>query len=81
MKVFITIWFHRHGEDVAAFSTREKAELCRQQVAVKNWDQEIGSKRRKPKDPTVLADTYFDIMGDAPRRPEYFEIHELGVDA
>ena len=81
MKVFVTIWFHHHGEDVAAFSTKEKAEEDRRRIAAENWDQKIDSERRKPKDPAVLADTYFDIMGDAPRRPEYFEVCEVELDA
>lgn len=80
MKVFVTIWFHRYGEDVAVRSTREKAEEDRQRVAAENWDQEIGPDTPKPEDPVALADAYFEIMGEAPQ-PEYFDTHELGVDA
>lgn len=79
MIVYVTIWSHRHGEDVGAYATAAGAEAWRQAIAAEEWDNEIPETVPKPQDPKKLADCYFEFMGDNFRRSEFFSVQPLTV--
>ena len=59
MKIVIATYEHRHGIDVFAFTSLEKAEACRETIARDNWD-ECGFS----KDVEFNVDLYWDEMND-----------------
>lgn len=73
MKAYATIYTHRYGTDVEIFSTRELAEVYRNEVARDNWNDEIPDK---PMPDMNVGDSYFDIIHD-----EFFDIVECVLDS
>lgn len=73
LDVFVTVYSHRHGEDLGACATAEDAEAARQLTAASQWDSEIDGVA-KPDDPKELADLYYEIMGERCGREESFEV-------
>lgn len=79
MKVFVTVWSHRHGEDITVFDSAEKAELHRQSIAQNEWESEMEKPMPEAEPPNVIADLYFDKMGDQWSKSEFFTVHECEV--
>jgi hypothetical protein len=75
MKVYVGLYEHKHGSNVAVYASAQAAETARQLIADEGWDREIGNTRTRPADPKELADTYFDALDGR----EYFTIHECEV--
>lgn len=76
MRVFVTVYEHRHGTDVYAFATAQRAELERQRIASEWWSDVFGDGEEMPDDPSEAADIYFDTVTD-----EYFNVEECEVQA
>jgi hypothetical protein len=74
VKVYVTTFEHKHGRDVAAWATAERAELERQRIAAEWWEQEL-SGADMPDDPSEAADEYFGTVD------EYFNIDECEVQS
>lgn len=74
MKVFVTIYDHKHGTDVNVFSTKELATQHRIDIADEWWVMEYPNKP-KPTDPEEMVDAYFDNHAT-----EWFEFAECIVD-
>ena len=64
MKVFVAIWSHQYGEDIAVFDTPLKAELHRQSIAQNEWESEMDKPMPESDPPNVIADMYFDALGN-----------------
>jgi hypothetical protein len=77
MKVFVGVYEHKHGRDIAVFATAEAAEASRVAIAEQWWEHEMSEGRRKPKTPKATADKYFEVM--AARGQEFHEVLELEV--
>ena len=75
MLVYVATYTHRHGTDVAAFSTNAKAQAWAAEIASDWWEEELGDVPR-PLDPAALADEYFHLVED-----EFFDIAECTLDA
>ena len=73
MKVFVGIYSHKHGNDIAVYATRERAEQGRQVIADIWWEHEF-DEEEKPTDPEELASAYFDRV-----EGESFDIEECEV--
>jgi len=78
MKVYVTVYEHRHGTDVLVFDSRAKAEAWRTEIAIQWWENEF-SGEPKPGDDTI-ADVYFERMADAVGQGEFFNIYESNVE-
>ncbi len=78
MNIFVTVWDHKYGTDIAAFKTAEQAEEYRQEIAAEQWDDEIGGGEEKPTDPEDLADAYFGEFDHF--HNEWFESQECKVN-
>lgn len=79
MKVYVTIYEHRHGVDTCVFATFAGAEAQRQSIAEEWWDHELGAtgpgpSADKPEDLAELADDYWARIED-----ENFSIEECAV--
>lgn len=68
MKVYVAIFRHKHGDDVAVYSTEEAAENARIAVAGEFW---FDDAERPFTGTSEDADYYFDEMWD-----ETFEIRD-----
>lgn len=60
------------GAEGMAFLSAEAAEEHRQTLAATHWESKIGDTMERPTDPKALADAYFEHMGEATGRWEYW---------
>ena len=60
MKVVVATYEHRHGTDIQAFDSLEKAESWREEIARQYWDDLNGTD--VPEE--FEADYYWDAMSD-----------------
>ena len=75
---FVTIYSHPAGIDTMVFSSYEKAENARQEIALDNYKHELGKDIPKNKSNDEIADEYFEEM-QSRTDPETFEILEKPV--
>jgi hypothetical protein len=73
-KIFVTIWDHRHGIDVGAYSTYERAVEEMNRIGEEWWADSVGG----PKPEKDIGERYFEAMGDV-SPGEYFSINEVEV--
>lgn len=79
LKVYVTIYEHRHGTDIAVYATQALALAAKDEIADRWWEQEIGDTVPRPEGPVgTLGDAYFNEMGERDRS-EHFTIEECGV--
>ena len=71
--VWVATYSHKYGSDVSVFSTKEKAEQWREEVAANWFDKELPEKKR-PDTPSKLADVYFANVFE-----ESFDIEQMAV--
>lgn len=71
--IWLGVYEHRHGTDIAAYSSEAAADAAREALAREQWEHEL------PDDPmpgTDVADAYFDLMAE---RGEWFEVRAVQV--
>lgn len=81
--VFITLFEHRHGHDLAVFDSLEAAEAYKDNLAEDYWDEvneglEEGDPEYIPMPETNKGNHYFQIKGES-ATPEYFSITKTHV--
>lgn len=78
MQVYVVVWEHKHGQDVWAFASLERAQEQRRKIAEEWFDVEC-SHMEKPEDRDELADLYFETMSTDPVHFEscYITVCEL----
>lgn len=77
-RVFVSLYEHRHGSDLAAHGTEAGALARKIAIAAEYWDEEIGAAEPRPADPKNMANRYFEIMAERDRA-EFFTVEELEV--
>ena len=76
MKVIVTIYSYRYGEDIGVYATFEGAENARQDIADEWWEHEMPKSESKPVDRKKMADAYFEHMEN---HDEFFSVEECEV--
>lgn len=79
MVVYVTVYSHKHGEDVYVFDSAEKAERHREACAQEWWEHEMDKPMPEAEPPSVIADMYFDALANRWDNPEHFEIRVIEV--
>ena len=72
--VFVARYEHKHGESTCVYSSKEKAEAWKEEIA-KNWWTSKGFDGEPPA--IGAGDEYFEAMSD---RNEFFSVLELEID-
>lgn len=80
IEIFVAIFAHRHGVDVATFSTEDLANTWKDELAKDYWDELNEELAEGDEDFVAMPETgignlYFEIKG-ASTTPEYFEVHK-----
>lgn len=60
-KVYVTIYSHNDGDDVAVWQSLESALDYQNQIAEELWDHEFPDEPR-PEDRSEIGRAYFDLM-------------------
>ncbi len=60
-KVYVTIYSHNDGDDVAVWQSLESALDYQNQIAEELWDHEFPDEPR-PEDRSEIGQAYFDLM-------------------
>ena len=71
--IWLGVYEHRHGTDIAAYATEAAAEAGREVLACGQWENELPDE---PMPATDVADAYFDLMAE---RVEWFEIPAMAL--
>ena len=73
-RISVSIWQHKHGEDLAAHADSASVDARKAAIAAEEWEREMDDEPM-PADPKVAAAAYFDAMGD--RGTEWFNVEEV----
>ena len=74
LKVWVTMYTHEYGTDIAVFATEALAEKARQEIATEWWHDAFAD-HEMPVDLAERADMYFDAMCDSAYGPRVFRDH------
>lgn len=74
--VWVTLYTHKHGNDINVFETVEQAEAFRRKLAADYWEDQMDGEPM-PADPEEAADMYFEQVGSYGE--EFFEIEQSEV--
>lgn len=80
MKVFVAHHAHKYDDDFRVFDSAEKAEAWRQALAQEWWEHELDEAMPQAETPKVIADLYFQAVGERMGSNEYFYVNELEVE-
>ena len=61
--VYVTVYSHKHGEDIRVWQSIESALNYKNQIAEEFWDDEFPDEPR-PEDASEIGEQYFFLMGD-----------------